>query len=292
MVGEVDDLALPLALDGRVRLVDETLQPFRQPVVTARLPSVAVHALLDDHPAAVVGDDEAVQIEVETVLHGGAVDLGDQAAGRGKGRAVEADTFADHLQLVRRLARMSAASAADMDAELARQRRQPALQRADDAGGDSGRMPVHAHHRTEGLEPEGMRQPAQQLVAAIMVDDRLAQHRAEPRHAVAQPLRDPSAMQRQVGAAASLRHLFRCSVAGRPEAGSLPLDGIHAAIFQAGTQARIRGLIQDGASPGCSQSVFVCWRARHARLRRRVRRCRRASVRRRPAGRQRGWRPA
>jgi hypothetical protein len=60
-----------------------------------------------------------VQIEIEAVLHGGAVDLGDQPARRRQRRAVEADALADRDQLLRRLARMLAAPAADMDAELA-----------------------------------------------------------------------------------------------------------------------------------------------------------------------------
>ena len=108
------------ALDRRMRLVDEALQALRQPVIAARLAQLLVHALLHDDPAAVVGDDEAVQIELEAVLHGGAVDLGDQPAGLGQRRAVEADPVADRDQLVRRLARMLAAAAADMDAELRR----------------------------------------------------------------------------------------------------------------------------------------------------------------------------
>ena len=122
---------------------------------------------------AVVGDDEAVQIELEPVLHRGAVDLGDEPARLRQRRAVEADALADGDELVRRLPRMPAAPAADMDAELARERRQPALQRADHAGGDAGGMPVHAHHGAERLEPERMGEPAQQLVAAVVVDDRL-----------------------------------------------------------------------------------------------------------------------
>ena len=118
-VGEVDDLALARALDRGMRLVDEARQTFRQPVVAARLALLAVHALLHHHPLAVVGDDEAVQIEIEAVLHRGAVDLGDQPAGAGQRRAVEADALAERDQLVRRLARVLAAAAADMDAELA-----------------------------------------------------------------------------------------------------------------------------------------------------------------------------
>jgi hypothetical protein len=47
-----------------------------------------------------------------------------------------------------------------------------------------------------------------QLVAAIMMDDRLAHHRAETGHAIRQPSRHLPAMQRKVGASSSLYHLF------------------------------------------------------------------------------------
>jgi hypothetical protein len=101
---------------------------------------------------------------------------------------------------------MLAATAANMQAEFAGERREPALQRADHTGGDARGMPVHAHHRPEGLEPEGMGKPAQQLVAAVVMDDGLAHHRAQPRHPLGQPRRDPPAVQRQIGATGSLSH--------------------------------------------------------------------------------------
>ena len=205
-VGQVDDRRPARPVDRRVRRVDEAGQALRQPVIAPRLPALAVHALLHHDPVAVVGDDEAVQVELEPVLHRGAVDLGDEPARRRQRGAVEADALADRHQLVRRLARMPAAPAADMEAELAGERRQPALQRADHAGGDAGRVPVHPHHRAERLEPERMGEPAQQLVAPVMVDDRLGDHRAEPRHALGEPRRHAAAMQRQVGAARPLRH--------------------------------------------------------------------------------------
>ena len=70
---------------------------------------------------SVIGDDEAVEIEVEPVLDRRAVDLGDQPARRGERRAVEPDPLADRDELMRRLARVIAAAAADMDAEFAGQ---------------------------------------------------------------------------------------------------------------------------------------------------------------------------
>ena len=95
------------------------------------------------------------------------------------------------------------------DTELSRQGRQAALQRADDARGDAGGMPVHSHHCAEGLEPEGMRQPAQKLIAAILEDNRLGDHRAQPSHSIAQPFGHAAAVKRQVCATRAPHH--QCS---------------------------------------------------------------------------------
>ena len=175
-------------------------------MIAARLPALAVHALLHHRPVAVVGDDETVQVEIEAVLHGGAVDLGHETAGLRELAAVEADVVADRDEFARRLARMFPAPAADVDAELVLQRRQPALERADDAGRDAGGMPVHPHDGAEGLKPERIGQPAQKLVAAVVVHDGLGHHRAQPGHAVRQPFRHLSAVQRQISTARPSRH--------------------------------------------------------------------------------------
>ena len=206
MVGEIDDLALPDAFDGGMRLLDEALEALRQPVISAGLPAVAVHALLDDGPLALIRHDESVQVEVEAVLHGSAVHLGDKPARLRQHRPVEPDAFPDRNELLRRLSRMFSAAAADMDPKLSRARRQAALQRADHARGDAGGMPIHSHHRPEGLKPEGMGEAAQQLVAAIVMDDRLANDSAEAGHAIRQPSRYISAMQRQIRASRSACH--------------------------------------------------------------------------------------
>jgi len=92
-------------------------------------------------------------------MHGGAIDLGDQAACADQCGAVEANALAEQAQFVRRLPRLLATTAADVDSELIRQRPQAPLEGANDAGGDAGRMPIHAHHGAEGLEPEWMRKP-------------------------------------------------------------------------------------------------------------------------------------
>jgi hypothetical protein len=206
LVRQVDDLALRRSVDRRVGLIDEARQVFRMPVVAARLPLVAVHALLHDGPLAVVGDEEAVQVEVETVLHRGAVDLGDQTARARQPGAVEADALAEQPQLIGRFPGVPAAAAADMDSQFVLQRPEAALQRADHAGRDAGRVPVHAHHGAERLKPERMRQPLQEFVAAVMVHDGLRDDGAERGHARRQPWRNASAMEREVGAAGTSCH--------------------------------------------------------------------------------------
>ena len=176
------------------------------PVVAARLPLVAVHALLHHGPMAVVGDEKPVQIKVEAVLHGRTVHFGDEAAGAGEGSGIEADTVAERGQLIRRLARVLAPAATDMDAEFALQGCEPALERADDARRDAGRMPVHAHDRTEGLKPEGVRQPPQEFVAAVVMHDRLAHDGAQRGHALPQPRRHTPAMEGKISAACPSCH--------------------------------------------------------------------------------------
>ena len=199
-IGEVDDVALRRAFDRGMRLLDEAFQSFRQPVIAASLAARPVHSLLHHDPAAIFGDHESMEVKIEPVLHGSAVDLRDQPAGGGKAVAVKADAFADSHQLVRRSPRMLAAPAADVEAELAIKRSEPALEGAEHARRDAGGLPVHPHHRAERLKPEWMREPAQELVPPVVVHDRLADHRPEPRHPVGEPFRDVPVVQRQVGA--------------------------------------------------------------------------------------------
>src|ERR1700712_3984500 len=101
---------------------------------------------------------------------------------------------------------MFAAAAADVDAEFALKRRKPALQGADHAGGDAGGMPVHSHHGAERLKPERMRQPLQELVASVVMDDGLADDGAERAQARAQPWRNAPAVKGKIRAAAPSCH--------------------------------------------------------------------------------------
>ena len=89
------------------------------------------------------------------------------------------DALTQQAQFVRRPSRVLASSAADVDAKFIRERLQPALQGADNAGRDAGRVPVHAHDRTERLEPERMREALQKFVPTVMMNDRLRNDGAE-----------------------------------------------------------------------------------------------------------------
>jgi hypothetical protein len=107
-----------------------------------------------------------VQIQIEAILHRRAINLRHQAACLGKSCSVDADLVTDGNEFLRRSPRMVASPSTDMNSELATERRQPSLERADDARRDAGGMPVHAHHCAEGLKPERIGQPPQQLVAS------------------------------------------------------------------------------------------------------------------------------
>ena len=38
-------------------------------MIAARLPALTVHTLLHHHPIRVIGDDEAMQVQIEAILH-------------------------------------------------------------------------------------------------------------------------------------------------------------------------------------------------------------------------------
>ena len=88
-----------------------------------------------------------------------------------------------------------------MQAELARERRRPRLRAPRTLvvmPDECQSMPITA---PKDWNQNGWARRAQELVAAVVVDDRLGDHRAEPGHAVAEPGRHAAAVQGQVGAA-------------------------------------------------------------------------------------------
>src|SRR5690349_1948070 len=106
-----------------------------------------------------------MEIQIESVLNRGAVDLGDQPACPCQRHRIQSRLLADLYELVRGASRVPPASTANIQPKLTLYRREAALERADHTGCDSRGVPVHSHDCTERLEPEGMCQATQHLVA-------------------------------------------------------------------------------------------------------------------------------
>src|ERR1700753_3372911 len=103
---------------------------------------------------------------------------------------------------------MPAAAAAYIDTEFVLPRSKAALQGADHAGGDAGRMPIHAHHGPERLEPERVREPLEKGVTPVMEPDGLGNDRAQRRHALTEPGGHAAAMERKISAAGAFGHQY------------------------------------------------------------------------------------
>ena len=143
----------------------------------------------------------AVQVNLEAVGDGVVVDAGGQPARLDQRVAVEPRAIGQRSKLARCLARLTSAAAADVNAQLGRPRIESALERAHDGRGDSGGMPVHAHHGAERLKPERIAQPGEERGSAVVKDHALGNRGAKRRHARREPVGHASAMQRKVGRA-------------------------------------------------------------------------------------------
>ncbi len=108
-------------------------------------------------------------------------------------------------QLVGRPQRLLAAAAADVDARArARAGLRPRLSALITDVVMPGRVPVHAHHAAEGLEPERIAEPGEQAVAAVVEEHGFGDGGAERFHPAGQPGRDAPAVQREIGDAGAL----------------------------------------------------------------------------------------
>src|SRR5207244_3604880 len=124
-----------------------------------------------------------------------------ESAGADEFLAIEAALLRHGAQFARRVARVPSPAAAQINPELMRPRVQAALERAEHAGGDPRRMPVHPHHAPQRLKPEGVAQTREELGSPVMMKNALHDRGAELRHALGQPWRYASAMQRKIGMA-------------------------------------------------------------------------------------------
>src|SRR3979411_2853215 len=99
---------------------------------------------------------------------------------------------------------MLAAAAANVNAQFVRTRIQAVLERAAAGRGDDGGMPVHAHHRSEGLEPERIAEAREQLRWTVVMQNALGDRSTQPAHSYREPGRHSAAVQREVGMSRAL----------------------------------------------------------------------------------------
>ena len=103
---------------------------------------------------------------------------------------------------------MTSAASAEIDAEFVRARIEAALERPENAGGDSGGVPIHSHHAAQRLEPEGVAQAGEQLGRSVMVEDAFGDRGTQAGHAVREPGGDASSVQGKIGMARAAQDLF------------------------------------------------------------------------------------
>ena len=193
-IHQVENYAFILTDDGRVRFTDEIANCGRVPVITAREFRACVHALLNNGPVSRISHDEGVQIELKSVSDGVVINFCREAAGPNQRIAIESFSIGECNEFAGRFAGLFAAPAANVNAEFVGARIQATFQRAKYGRGDAGGVPVHAHNRAQGLEPERITEACEEFGGAVMMDDTLDNGRAERLHTDGQPLRDLPAM--------------------------------------------------------------------------------------------------
>src|SRR5438067_6289562 len=96
------------------------------------------------------------------------IDAGSEPAGAHEGGAIEAGTPRRLQQFVRRLARVPAAAAADVQSEFGGTGIQTTLERSEHGGRDPRGVPVHPHDASESLKPVRIAQPRKQFGMAVV----------------------------------------------------------------------------------------------------------------------------
>src|SRR5262245_20548000 len=167
-------------------------------MVTARHAASIVQALLDHSPVAIRGEDEAVEIDLKAICDRIVVDARSQPTCAHQSIAVEAATVGDRTEFVRRIARESAAPAANIKTQLFSTRSEAALERAHNGSRDSRGVPIHPHDRAQRLKPKRIAQSREKRRSAVIMNDGFGDGRAKFGHALGEPLRHAAAMQRQI----------------------------------------------------------------------------------------------
>src|SRR5687767_2421084 len=114
-----------------------------------------------------------MQVDLKSVGNCVVVDSGSQPASTDKRFAIKAATICNQTEFIWSVARESASSPADVDAELVCFGTEAALQSAHHRSRDTGGVPVHPHHCTESLKPEGITKTGKKGRSAVVVNDGL-----------------------------------------------------------------------------------------------------------------------
>src|SRR5512146_3237391 len=186
-IDEIHDLAEIFADNASVGLGNEIAHVGRVPMIATRHSSDIVHSLLHDGPLAVASEYEGMDIKLKAVGDGVVVDAGGEAAGPDKRVAVSAGHRRDAAEVVGGSAGLCATAAADIDSEFVASIGKASLQCAHHRGGYAGRVPVHAHHGAERLEPEGITEAREKFRRAVVVEDGFDNRGAEGSHSLSQP---------------------------------------------------------------------------------------------------------
>src|SRR3954466_9686258 len=160
-----------LADNTRVRFVDKISHRRRVPMIASSHRRVRIHALLNDRPLSVVRDYEAMKIKLKPILDCIVVHARGQPAAARERISIQAGAFGVCLQFLGSLTRVATTATADEYSQLARARIQSTFERAYHRSSYARRMPIHAHHGSQCLKPEGVGQPGQQGTSAVVMND-------------------------------------------------------------------------------------------------------------------------
>ena len=140
-----------------MRLIHEIGDLRAEPVVSPRGAIVSAHALLDDRPLTLAGDEETVVVDAEAILDRGRINLRRHAAVVGEPRAVDAGAIAVVEELVRCSTRHFPLTSGNENAQFIAALGETLFEGAADGGGHPARVPVESEYAAEGLEPVRVR---------------------------------------------------------------------------------------------------------------------------------------
>ena len=106
-------------------------------MIAASQPASIVQTLLHDGPFALRSDDEAVEINLKSVGDGIVVDSRSEPAGANQPITIKTAAVCNQTQFLGRVARMSAPTTAEVDAEFICSRRQTVFQGTHNGCGDT-----------------------------------------------------------------------------------------------------------------------------------------------------------